>query len=100
VWWMEKHERWWCNKVRGVYGTMMAERTEQRHEKTVKLCNKKLAQKNDSKVCTKQWQEGLDLRTKANCNYGDGKNWLKIDCVVDRLLLVLNTKSSYSKKFR
>jgi hypothetical protein len=40
----------------------------------VKLCNKKLAQKNDSKVCTKQWQESLDLRTKANLNHGNGKN--------------------------
>jgi hypothetical protein len=67
---------------------------------TVKLCNKKIAQKNDCKVCTKQCEESLDLRPKANHNYGDGKNWLKTDCVVDRLLLVLNTKSSYSKKFR
>ncbi len=47
---------------------------------TVKLCNKNLAQKNDSKVCTKQWQEGLDLRTKANCNYEDGKNSLNLLC--------------------
>jgi hypothetical protein len=55
---------------------MIAECTEQRQEKTtVNLCNnKKLAQKNDSKVCTKQWQESLDLRTKTNHNYGDGKN--------------------------
>ncbi len=29
VWWMAKHAKWWCNKVRGVYGTMMAKRTEQ-----------------------------------------------------------------------
>lgn len=67
---------------------------------TVKLCNKKFAKKYDNEVCTKQWQERLDLRTKANHNYGDHKNWIKTECVVDRLLLVLNTKSSYSKKIR
>jgi hypothetical protein len=32
-----------------------------------------------AKFAQSKWQESLDLRTKANCNYGNGKNWLKFD---------------------
>jgi len=45
-------------------------------ENTSKLCKKKLEQKNDGKVCTKQCWQSLNLRIGIDPNYGDGKNWL------------------------